>query len=109
MLHGEILAIQSRIDYEEAKKIGYLETAIEEIVKEQAEALIDKAKELNVDFLNFGAHLVRAFPTIQEWEKYDWIGQMETVKATVDVDVKIKSTGTMIKSSPVKSVEGEEE
>lgn len=109
MLHGEILAIQSRIDYEETGKIGYLETAIEETIEKQAEALIDKAKELNVDFLNFGAHVVKNFLTIQEWEKYNWIGRMETVKAIVDVDVKMRKTGTMIKSAPIRTAEGEEE
>lgn len=108
LLHGELLAIQSRIDYEESNKIGYLETAIEEIIKKEAEALIDKAKKLNTDFLNFGTHVIRNFTTIQEWEKYNWIEQMENVKAIVDVDVKIRKTGTMIQTSPVKGVEVEE-
>lgn len=109
MLDGEIMAIQSRIDYEQTSKIGYLESAIEDTIKKEAEALIEKAKELNVDFLNFGYHIVKAFPTIQEWEKYNWIGQMETAKATVEVDVKIRRTGTMIKSSPIIGAEGEQD
>jgi len=109
MLNGEIMAIQSSIGYEKTSKIGYLESAIEDIIKQQAEALIEKAKELNVDFLNFGFHIVKAFPTIQEWEKYNWIGQMETAKATVEVDVKIRKIGTLIKSSQILGTEGEQD
>lgn len=109
MLNGEIMAIQSSIGYEKTSKIGYLESAIEDIIKQQAEALIEKAKELNVDFLNFGYHIVKAFPTIQEWEKYNWIGQMETAKATVEVDVKIRKIGTLIKSSQILGTEGEQD
>jgi len=108
LMEGEILSVQSRIDYEEANKIGYLEGAAEDIIKQQAEALIDKAKELNVDFLNFGSYFVKSFLTIQEWEKYNWIERMKDVKATVDVEVKIRRTGTMIKSSPIKGTEEEE-
>ena len=109
MLNGEIMAIQSSIGYEKTSKIGYLESAIEDTIKQEAEALIEKAKELNVDFLNFGTHIVKAFPTIQEWEKYNWIGQMETAKATVEVDVKIRKIGTLIKSSQILGTEGEQD
>lgn len=106
-MEGEILSIQSRIDYEATEKIGYLETAMENIIKQEAEALIDKAKELNVDFLDFGTHVAKKFLTIQEWENYNWIERMKDVKAIVNVDVKIRRTGTMIKSSPIKGTNGE--
>lgn len=100
-LDGTILAIQSRINYEKTDMIGYLEGLIETTIKHQADALIDKAKELNVDFLNFGHHVVKCFSTIQEWEKYNWLEKFKDIKAVVTVDAKIRRTGTMIKSSPV--------
>jgi uncharacterized protein (DUF486 family) len=82
-LDGTILAIQSRINYEKTDMIGYLEGLIETTIKQEADALIEKAKELNVDFLNFGNYVVKRFSTIQEWEKYNWLEKFKDIKVAL--------------------------
>ena len=105
-LDGNILAIQSRINYEKTDMIGYLEALVKTTIKHQADALIGKTKALNVDIFDFGHHVVKNFRTIQEWEEYNWIERFKDAKVIVEVEATIRRTGTMIKSSPVITEEG---
>lgn len=107
-LEGEIIAIQSRINYESPELVGVVEREVEKIVKEELDILIKRCKALKCDVFNFGYVGVRHFMTIQEWEAYNWNKHFEDAEVTTEVKFSVVRTGTMLKSSPIISSEGSE-
>jgi spore germination protein KC len=107
-LEGDILAVQSRINYESPELKPVLEKAFEQYIKTGLDELISKTKALKVDILQFGRKAVWNFNTIQEWEKYNWIVQYKKADVTTEVSFTIRRTGTMLNNSPVLTTEGRE-
>lgn len=107
-LDGDILSIQSRIDYEEPKLTPVLEKAVAEFIKRELDHTIKKCKGFKSDVFGFGNVGVRKFATIQEWEKYNWNEHFENADINITVEFKIKRTGSMISDSPIISSEGKE-
>jgi spore germination protein KC len=107
-LEGDILAVQSRINYESPELKPVLEKAFEQYIKTGLDELISKTKALKVDILQFGRKAVWNFNTIQEWEKYNWIAQYEKSEITTEVSFTIRRTGTMLNNSPILTTEGRE-
>jgi Ger(x)C family germination protein len=105
-LEGNILSIQSMINYESPELKPILEKAFERFIKTELDELIIKTKALKADILQFGRTIVWHFNTIQDWEKYDWIAQYENAEVTTEVSFTIKGTGAMLGNSPVFSSEG---
>ena len=107
-LVGDILDIQSRIDYESAGLKPILEQAVENFLKKEIEDTIKKCKALNCDAFNFGAAAVRQFGTIEKWEKYNWNTHFKDAQVSVDVKYTIRRSGSMLKNSEINSMEGKE-
>lgn len=107
-LDGDILAIQSGINYESLELKPVLEAAFEKKINDGLNKLMKKSKELKTDIFGFGKVAARQFPTIQEWENYNWIKQFQSSKITTEVKFTIKRTGTQLKTSPIKSMKGYE-
>ena len=107
-LEGDILAIQSRIQYEKPDLKKVLEENFENIMKERIDKLIDKCKDLNADILQFGRHACMQFITIQEWEDYDWHGKFKDIEVISDVSFTIRRSGSQQDSSSIQSSEGRE-
>ena len=105
-LEGDILAIQSMINYEDISLKPLLEKAFEQQIKSEMDALIDKCKKEKSDVFGFGTVACRKFLTIQDWEQYNWNKQFENAEVTVNVMFNIRRTGTLLKSSPVIGSEG---
>jgi len=105
VLEGEILAIQSRINYEDPKIQPIVERAFEKHIKEGLDRTIKKTQELNCDVFKFGHTAVRQFGTIQEWEAYDWNSHYKEAEVTTEVKFSIRRTGTQIYNSPTKPSE----
>lgn len=99
-LEGDILSIQSMINYEDISLKPLLEKAFEQQVKSEMDALIDKCKKEKSDVFRFGTVACLKFLTIQDWEQYNWNKQFENAEVTVNVMFTIRRTGTLMKSSP---------
>jgi germination protein, Ger(x)C family len=107
-LIGDILAIESRVDYENVKLKPILEQAVENYIKEGIEKTIEKCKELNCDVFNFGTVAVRHFGTIEEWESYNWNNHFKDAQVKVNIKYIIRRAGSMLKNMPIRSAEGKE-
>jgi spore germination protein KC len=108
-LEGSILAIQSRINYEDPKLKPLVEEAYIQYAGTRLETLMQKCrKELKADIFKFGGAAARKFATIQEWEEYNWIKRFEDAEVKIDVNFKIRRAGTMMRSSPVIKTEVKE-
>jgi Ger(x)C family germination protein len=105
-LEGDLLAVQSRVNYEQPDLKQILERAFERQIKDGLDKLMEKSKNLKTDIFGFGQIAARQFPTIQEWEKYNWLEQFQNAQITTEVKFTIRRTGTQLKSSPIISTEG---
>ncbi len=102
-LEGEIYAIQSGIGYDyDPELTRVLEKASEEFIRTEISKLVEKTQTLNADILKFGQSAVRNFSTIQQWEDYDWNSHYKDAAITAEVSFKIKRTGILHQTGPVK-------
>jgi hypothetical protein len=106
ILEGDILAIQSHANYEEEPQKSILEEAVKKRFKDDMNSLIDKCKEWGVDILHLGKKVSSCFSTIQEWEDFNWISKFKESEINVEIDFVIRRTGTLLKSSPIITIEG---
>jgi spore germination protein KC len=103
-LEADIVSIQSRIDYESLSLIGELEKSAEEYFREGIKKTIEKTQnELNSDIFFFGKKASGSFRTIQELENYNWLKHYREAEVNVDVDVKLRRTGFLFETAPVRS------
>lgn len=100
-LEGDILAIQSRINYENEDLTPLLERAFEQHIKDGMDKLIAKCQALNLDVFQFGRTAIWQFGTIEEWESYNWLSHFKDSEITCEVKFSIRRTGGMLKSSPI--------
>jgi len=105
-LEGDILAIQSTVDYEKKDLKPLLENALREQIKKNLEKTVKKCQDLNADVLKLGAAVGMHFWTIQEFEEYNWLSKFKDATVNVDVDFLIRRTGTMLKSREIMSPAG---
>lgn len=96
-IEGDLLAVQSSIDYETSEHKALLEQTFRQIVKDGIERLVDKCQSLNTDAFLFGDYASKNFLTIQDWESYDWNSRFCEAEVTVDVEFAIRRTGTQVK------------
>ncbi len=102
-LEADIGSIQSRINYENKNNIEKLNTDTELYIRERVIRVITKVKnEYKSDIFGFGQKFAGYFPTIQEWERYDWLKHFPEARVNIEVSVNIRRTGTMINSSKVR-------
>jgi spore germination protein KC len=105
-LEGDIQSIQSGIAYESLENIAILEQEYENSIKRGMERLLNRsAVELKSDIFGFGKKAKANFLTWDEWEKYEWKKKYPNSTFEVEVDFKIRRTGLMVKTSPVRSSE----
>ncbi len=96
---GDILAIQSGIDYENEKMISIVEQEMVKYLEEGINRVIRKCQSLNTDPFNFGRSAVRHFSTIHEWENYNWNEKFKEAKVEVKIDFKVRRTGGLLRTS----------
>lgn len=106
-LEGDILAIQSTVDYESKELKPILEEAVKKQIKSQLDKTIKKCQKLNTEVFKFGFIAATHFATIQDWEEYNWLGTFKDAQVNTEVEFTIRRTGTMLKSSEIYSSEGE--
>lgn len=107
-LEGDILAIQSRIAYENPELKPVLEKAFAEYVNAELGKLFEKCKSLNADVFGFGKEAIKGFHTIQEWEEYNWLKNFSVSEIHSEVEFVIRRTGSQLMSAPIVSSRGKE-
>lgn len=103
-MEADIGAIQSRINYEERQNIQKLNRQAQKHIQERAAEVVEKVqKEYKTDIFSFGHKIAGYFPTIQEWEKYNWLSHFQEAKINIKVKMNIRRTGLLINSSKIRS------
>lgn len=106
-LEGDIAGIQSRIDYAHLKLIQSLNSQIQNYLQEDImKTIVKTQKDFKSDVFEFGTKFVGYFPTIKEWEAYNWLNHYEDAKINLNVKVDMRRTGVRTKTAPFFSTEG---
>ena len=72
------------------------ETCNDFLKKNILEYLYKTSKDYKSDIDSFGKHAVKYFPTMQEWNDYDWLDNYENSIFDVEVDSTLKSGYTFL-------------
>jgi len=97
-----VLGVNSLIDYGLPRYKPALEKAFEEFIEEQARNLVEKTQlEYRSDILGFGNKARHLVLTQKDWEQLNWPALYENAQVSVEVDYKIRRTGTLFKIMPI--------
>ena len=108
MLEADFLSIQSGINYENVENTGIFEKSTQEFLKMDIEKLLSRTtKEFHSDICGFGKETKSKFLTWNEWARINWLGIYKDSSFNVNVNLKVRRPGLMIRSSPIFSSEGE--
>lgn len=96
-LEGDFTSIQSDINYETNPEI--MEKTVEQFLAKEITAFLNRTKEeFDSDICGFGRFVKRKFLTWDSWKKYEWFEKYKNTSFEVQVDLKIRRTGLIIKS-----------
>jgi spore germination protein KC len=95
-LEGELVAIQSGIDYTDPKMQGVIEQAAARNATDEFDRLIKKTQAWDTDVLGFGNTVVKAFPTVAAWNQYDWPSKYKDAEIKFDVSFKLRRFGLQL-------------
>jgi spore germination protein KC len=102
LLEGEITSLSSGINYEQENYLKLFEEQINKVVQQEMVNMIQHTQELGSDVAGFGYYIRPSFTNYQEYLEYAWYEQYSQSKVNVTIDTKIRRTGLMIRTYPVK-------
>ncbi len=98
-LEGDIVSVQSDINYTEYDNLTTLETHVEEFFKEELLRFLEKtAKVFESDICGFGAQAKKQFLTWDEWLAFDWLEIYKNASFDVEVSFRIRRPGLMLRT-----------
>ena len=96
-LEGDFTSIQSDKNYEENPEI--MEKTVEQFLTKEITAFLNRTKEeFDSDICGFGRFIKGKFLTWDSWKKYEWYEKYKYTSFEVQVDLKVRRTGLIIKS-----------
>lgn len=105
LLEGEITSIPSGIFYEDSQYQPELEERISQIVKDEMLRMLQHTQQMESDAADFGYYIRPHFFTRNELEKVEWDKQYPKAEFNINITTKIRRTGLMRKSMPLRRSE----
>ncbi len=108
LLEADITSIQSGINYEIGEETKKLERSAMDFLDNGITRLLNKtAKEFHSDIFGLGAVTKSRFLTFQQFEQFKWKSRYKDSSFTVDVSLKIRRPGILIRSPSAVNSGGE--
>lgn len=105
LIEGEITSIPSGINYESLDSRKSLETQVSKTIKLQMEAMLTHTQQLGTDIIDFGRYFRPTFTTYDEVASFNWNDLYPEAEFQIQVKTKIRRTGLMFKSMPIRGSE----
>ena len=84
-------------NYYSKENIQLIEESCNQYLKKALNDYLYKtAKEYNCDIDGFGKYAVKYFPTIKNWQDYNWLDNFQNSTFNVNVETTIKSGNTFL-------------
>lgn len=107
ILEADILSIQSGRNYDSAQNMEFIEKSVEDFLKKGMTSFLERtSKEFKSDICGFGKSIKGTFLTWKEWEDFNWLRKYENSTFDVEVDLKIRRPGLIIRTMPAYGTEG---
>lgn len=108
-LEGDILAIDSDMDYSTGDQLKQLESYAAEYIKREISSFLKKTRdEMNSDICGTGKDLKKKFLLWDDWISFKWTEKYKKAQFEVNTKVSIRRPGVTIRQIPVKSLKGEQ-
>lgn len=108
-LEADIIAIQSSINYEAPDKVGIVENAASDTLKKNVIRFLNRtSNEFKSDICGFGKSVKGKFLTWEEWKNYNWLDKYKDSNFNVNLELKIRRPGLMVRTAPINYSEGSE-
>jgi spore germination protein KC len=102
-LEAELLAIQSNINYTEPDRQVVLERYVADNLRKGIARVIAQSQQWETDVAALGRRVVTRFPTVEQWNAYDWPRRYPEAEVNFDVQVRLRRFGLQL--SPPRSNE----
>jgi len=100
-LEGNILAITGKNDYSTGDGLNELENYASEYIRERVVSFLEKTRdEFKSDICSIGKYVKKTFILWEDWVNFNWTEKYEKADFNVDVNVKIRRPGIMVKQVP---------
>lgn len=106
-LEADIVSIQSGFNYESTENINLLESAAEKFIEEGMLRFLKKTAAVHLDLCGFGRALKGKYLLWDDWTQVKWLTKYADAKFQIDVNLKIRRTGLMVRTAPAKSSKGD--
>lgn len=101
-IEGEIISIPSGIQYEKGEYLSLLEQQIANIISRETRDMLVKTQLWGTDVVDFGYYIRGKFGTRQELVSYKWDSRYPEATINVVVKTKLRRSGLMQKSTPIR-------
>jgi spore germination protein KC len=101
-LEAEISNLPSGINYEQDRYLKLLEEQVNKVCQQEMVNLIRHTQEVDADVAGFGYYIRPLFTSNQDYLDYNWLEQYKQAEVNVTIHTKVRRTGLMIRTYPVK-------
>jgi spore germination protein KC len=105
LLEGEITSVPSGINYEADPYQPIIESWISDIVRTDMLRMLERTQAWGTDVADFGYYIRPKFTTQEELKRYNWDQQFRRATFDVQISTKIRRTGLMRKTLPIRREE----
>jgi spore germination protein KC len=95
-LEAELLSIQSLTDYTEPALQPVLEGEMAAALEQAIRELFTKSQAWRSDLFGLGRHLVKRFPTVEAWDRFNWVETYPEAKIDIQVNLKLRRFGLQL-------------
>lgn len=96
-MEGELVSVQSNVDYTQPENTKKLEQSIEKQLHEQSAALLDKMlHNWQTDCFLIHNQIKSTFSTFQEWEAFKWGDHVKDTDYELDISFKMRRHGDQV-------------
>lgn len=92
-LDATLLSSSDDFNASSPSDISKVEEALSNYIKDEVNSYYEKtSKEFKSDISGLGQYVVYQFPTVKNWEEFDWLNKYENATFEVNVDVNLNSS-----------------
>ncbi|NLX76006.1 MAG: Ger(x)C family spore germination protein [Clostridiaceae bacterium] len=107
-LEGDILAVTGNNDYSTGESLKKLENYASDYIRRNVVSFLEKTRDdFNSDICFIGKSVKKTFLFWEDWIKFNWTDKYKNAQFVVDVEVKIRRSGVMVKQVPVNQLKGD--
>ncbi len=101
-LEAEISNLPSGINYEQDNYLPLLEEQVNKVCQQEMINMIHHTQQVDSDVAGFGYYIRPLFKNNADYLDYNWCEQYKQAEVNVTINTKIRRTGLMIRTYPVK-------